>query len=184
MTDRFTGSCCIWAKHGVCFYTFSLHRKWAIFDQVVCCRSCCANCITPPPQNNSFNTQTQLDHGLFCCLTRLYGNWLCTGCCWGCDITLWIFTPVSAPRKQQQRTRTHTHRSFYLCEDISIKQSLGVVRTSQNCLTMPRNYKLKPDFFKRAKHSKDQKSLLQEWLGQDAADETTENVCPHVERGF
>lgn len=85
-----------------------------------CTGRCCANCITPPPppppQNNFFNTQAPLNRGLFCCLTGLYGNWTCprTGWCWGCDITLRIFTPVSAPRKQQQETTSeHTLARTY-----------------------------------------------------------------------
>lgn len=100
---------------------------------------CCANCITPPPpKNNCFNTQAQLDHGLFCCLTGLYGNWtsLCTECCWGCDITLRLFTPVSAPMKQQPETTSedtlaHTHTRRYrrkqasCCAAIMCRPHLG-----------------------------------------------------------
>lgn len=103
---------------------------------------CCANCITPPPhKNNSFNTQAQLDRRLFCCLKGLHGNWtsLCTDCYWGCNITLRLFTPVSAPMKQQpettsEDTHAHTHRHT------QIQKETGFMLHSNHVLTTSWNW--------------------------------------------
>lgn len=138
MTNRFTGSCYIWAKHGVCFYTFSLHRKWATFDQVVCCRSCCANCITPtpPPKQllqhaNPVGPRTVL----------LFDTSLWKLAVYRLLLRLWhhpldIHTSVSSKEAATEDTDTHTGPSIFVgtLTSNSPLELWGPVKIASQCL--------------------------------------------------
>lgn len=67
------------------------------------------------------------DRSLWKLSLALYG---CTACYRACDIILWLFTPVSAPRKEKQEktwpprtavcpTHSRTHLCFYVAQPCS-----------------------------------------------------------------